>query len=97
MSNRGRQILVYFLGSILLAESPITQSQTDTTPQESDNFGEFSFDDEFFELSFDDNSKQNEYSWKDDFTVRVSQLLFGQINNHQVEPIPGYKLSLIHI
>ena len=91
MSNRGRQILVYFLGSILLAESPITQSQTDTTPQESDNFGEFSFDDEFFELSFDDNSKQNEYSWKDDFTVRVSQLLFGQINNHQVEPIPGYK------
>ncbi len=50
------------------------------------------FDDELFGNVFgDDETAGEEPSWLDDFTVRISQQLFGQINRHTVELAPGFR------
>ncbi len=48
----------------------------------------FAFDDDIFGGTFDGES-DSAASWLDNFTVKVSQQFFGQVNNHSVELIPG--------
>jgi hypothetical protein len=54
--------------------------------------GDFTFDDDLFGAAFDEDSSANSSSWLDDFTVKISQQLSGQINNHGVEIAPGFSL-----
>ena len=48
------------------------------------------FDGEFLDLDFDEFDE--EPSWRDNFVIRVSHQIFGQVNSHQVEPIPDFKI-----
>lgn len=41
-----------------------------------------------FAGAFDEEEEQE--SWLDDFTVRISQQVFGQVNRHSVDLIPGF-------
>ncbi len=45
---------------------------------------DFGFDDDIFAGAFDENTDV-EPSWLDDFTVRISQQVSGQINNHTLD------------
>ena len=47
------------------------------------------FDDSIFGGAFDENTENSE-SWLDHFTVRLTQQLFGQVNNHTVDLAPGF-------
>jgi hypothetical protein len=49
---------------------------------------EFTFDESVFADAFLQES-DDVGSWRDGFTVRITQQLFGQINNHHSEPLPG--------
>jgi len=53
---------------------------------------DFSFDDELFAGAFDDDANSDSASWLDNFTIRVSQQLSGQINSHSVPIAPGFSL-----
>jgi len=78
--------------SLLLALNPAT-AQDDVLLLDDD----VQFDDEFefdlFSDAFDEDSSANPSSWLDDFTVKISQQLSGQINSHGVELAPGFSLS----
>ena len=54
--------------------------------------GDFTFDDDLFGGAFDKNSSANTRSWLDDFTIKISQQLSGQTNNHGVEIAPGFSI-----
>lgn len=54
--------------------------------------GDFTFDDELFGAAFDEDSSANSNSWLDDFTIKISQQVSGQINNHGIEIAPGFSL-----
>jgi hypothetical protein len=54
--------------------------------------GDFAFDDDLFSSAFDEDSSANTSSWLDDFTIKISQQVSGQINNHGVEIAPGFSL-----
>ena len=51
---------------------------------------ELAIDDDIFGNVFDEDTSSTTFSWFEGFTVRVSQQLFGQVNNHSVEPLPGF-------
>ena len=51
---------------------------------------ELAIDDDIFGNVFDEDTSSTTSSWFEDFTVRVSQQFFGQVNNHSVEPLPGF-------
>ena len=51
---------------------------------------ELAIDDDIFGNVFDEDTSSTTSSWFEGFTVRVSQQLFGQVNNHSVEPLPGF-------
>ena len=80
-------------GLILIFVTPIALSQQEEEP----NLGgedllsdEIIFDDNLFGNVFDESPNNNEESWLEGFTVRVSQQFYGQVNNHSVEPSPGF-------
>ena len=80
-------------GLILIFVTPIALSQQEEEP----NLGgedllsdEIIFDDNLFGNVFDESPNNNEESWLEGFTVRVSQQFYGQVNNHSVEPLPGF-------
>jgi hypothetical protein len=50
------------------------------------------FNDDLFGHVFGDTEDTKKASWLDGFTVRLSQQLFWQVNNHSVEPIPGLRI-----
>lgn len=52
--------------------------------------GDFAFDDDLFGGDFEFDQGESAVSWLDDFTVRLTQQIFGQVNNHSIEPIPGF-------
>lgn len=54
--------------------------------------GDFAFDDDLFGAAFDEDSSANTSSWLDDFTIKISQQLSGQINSHGVDIAPGFTL-----
>lgn len=51
---------------------------------------DFTFDDDIFGGDFEFEEGESESSWLDDFTFRLTQQIYGQVNNHSVEPIPGF-------
>ena len=51
---------------------------------------ELAIDDDIFGNVFDEDTSSTTSSWFEGFTVRVSQQFFGQVNNHSVEPLPGF-------
>lgn len=80
-------------GLILIFVAPIALSQQEEEP----NLGgedllsdEIIFDDNLFGDVFDESPNNNEGSWLEGFTVRVTQQFYGQVNNHSVEPLPGF-------
>ncbi len=82
-----------FLASIgaagLLPLSALAQPADDPAP--ADEFElDLGFDDELFADAFEDDEDEREESWLDDFTVRISQQVFGQVNRHTLELLPGF-------
>ncbi|MBT3532076.1 MAG: hypothetical protein HOF74_08305 [Gammaproteobacteria bacterium] len=55
------------------------------------NDDSFNFDDDLFGDAFDEESADDE-SWLDNFTIKVSQQIFGQVNNHSTELLPGFSI-----
>ncbi len=51
---------------------------------------DFSFDDDLFGNAFANDDGANSASWLDDFTIKISQQFFGQVNNHSVDLAPGF-------
>lgn len=49
----------------------------------------FGFDDGLFASAFDEDSSSEE-SWLDNFTIKLSQQFFGQVNNHSTELFPDF-------
>ena len=47
------------------------------------------FDDSIFGGVFEDDAEDTS-SWLDNFTIRISQQFFGQVNNHSVDLAPGF-------
>jgi len=47
------------------------------------------FEEDLFADAFDEEVE--EASWLDDFTVRISQQVYGQVNRHSVELAPGFR------
>lgn len=54
--------------------------------------GDFTFDDDLFGAAFDEDSSASSSSWLDNFTIKISQQLSGQLNNHGVDIAPGFSL-----
>ena len=79
---------------LLSAQAGIAQQDDPLVLDDDVSFdGNFSFDDGLFLDAFNEDSDSRIESWLDDFTVRISQQLFGQVNNHSVEPFPGFTFS----
>ena len=51
---------------------------------------EIIFDDNLFDSVFDEQPNDGPDSWLEGFTFSVSQQFYGQVNNHSVEPLPGF-------
>ena len=76
----------------LLISTHSTEAQQTDPPVVQDDVSfdtDFSFDDAIFGDIFNDESSSTE-SWLDDFTIKISQQFSGQVNNHSVEPFPGF-------
>ena len=64
--------------------------QATDEPAPADEFElDLGFDDDLFAGAFVEEEAEQE-SWLDDFTVRISQQVFGQINRHTVNLFPGF-------
>ena len=85
--------IVASLGLQLLFTAFSAQAQQNNDPLVlDDNLDfepDFGFEEDLFATAFDEESSTTD-SWLDDFTIRISQQFFGQVNNHSVEPIPGF-------
>jgi len=51
---------------------------------------ELAIDDDIFGNVFDEDTSSTTSSWFEGFTVRINQQFSGQVNNHAVEPFPGF-------
>lgn len=54
---------------------------------------DFSFDDDLFASAFDEDESSSSNSWLDDFTIKISQQLSAQTNNHGVDIAPDDSFS----
>ena len=73
--------------------TPIANSQMDERPKVRDEAlasDEIILEDNLFDNVFDEQPSNSSDSWLDDFTFSVSQQFYGQVNNHSVEPQPGF-------
>jgi hypothetical protein len=89
-----KRLFLYPFAMLLLLLATMVAGQG-TKPEDpaGDPFGdELNFDDDLFGDAFDSPETTKEPSWLDGFTVRLSQQLFWQVNNHSVEPIPGLRI-----
>jgi hypothetical protein len=94
----------YSLAMLLLALAPVAAGQmapTEGSGTQQSNDDVFSdelifegdlFNDDLFGDAFDGTEDSKEASWLDGFTLRLSQQLFWQVNNHSVEPLPGLRI-----
>lgn len=76
-----------------LTVTDISSAQDDATLGLDDNLsfdGDFTFDDDLFGGDFEFEESESQSSILDDFTFRLTQQIYGQINSHSVEPIPGF-------
>jgi len=79
--------------AISLAVTGISSGQEDASQELDDNLsfdGDFTFDDDLFGGGFEFEESEPENAWLNNFTIRLTQQIYGQVNNHSVEPIPGY-------
>ena len=81
----GTGLLVLLSATTLSAQPPEDEPLILDPDVTFDN--DFGFDDDLFN-AFEETGESAE-SWLDDFTVRISQQFFGQVNNHSVEPASG--------
>jgi len=88
MIIRNGLLILTLLSQITLAQQASEQSSEDDV-----FLGELSLDDDLFADAFALKEDTNVDSWRDGLTIRLSQQLSGQVNNHTVEPIEGYLLS----
>ena len=51
---------------------------------------ELTIDDDIFGNVFDEDTSSTTSSWFEGFTVLINQQFSGQVNNHAVEPFPGF-------
>ena len=80
-------------GLILMFVAPVAQSQQEEQPNQEDEdllSGDIIFDDDLFGNVFDEQTNSDTNSWLEGFTVQIRQQFYGQVNNHSVEPIPGF-------
>ena len=79
----------YFLGSLLLLGLPVHAQQDEPLVLDPDvSFdpgADFGFDDDIFGAAFDESTETETDSWFDDFTIRISQQIAGQANNHAID------------
>ena len=66
-------------------------SNSDQTESDNQLLSDLTFDEDFLDFN-DDEFDEKLSSWQDNFVIRVSHQVFGQINSHQVEPIPDLKI-----
>lgn len=80
-------------GVILMFVAPIAYSQQNQQSNLEDEAilsDEIVFDDNLFDSVFDEQPNDGPDSWLEGFTFSVSQQFYGQVNNHSVEPLPGF-------
>ena len=80
-------------GVILMFVAPIAYSQQNEQSNPEDEAvlsDEIIFDDNLFDSVFDEQPNDSPDSWLEGFTFSVSQQFYGQVNNHSVEPLPGF-------
>ena len=80
-------------GVILMFVAPIAYSQQNEQSNLEDEAvlsDEIIFDDNLFDSVFDEQPNDSPNSWLEGFTFSVSQQFYGQVNNHSVEPLPGF-------
>lgn len=80
-------------GVILMFVAPIAYSQQNQQSNLEDEAilsDEIVFDDNLFDSVFDEQPNDSPDSWLEGFTFSVSQQFYGQVNNHSVEPLPGF-------
>ena len=80
-------------GVILMFVAPIAYSQQNEQSNPEDEAvlsDEIIFDDNLFDSVFDEQPNDGPDSWLEGFTFSVSQQFYGQVNNHSVEPLPGF-------
>ncbi len=97
-----RRLLAYFLISLLLSPAHAGGQPADeddrpaaaSAPPPVEEFQlDLGFDEELFADAFGEDEAEREQSWLDDFTVRVSQQVFGQVNRHGLQLAPGFALA----
>jgi hypothetical protein len=83
--------LSVLLGVVLFLISPFILAQADQPLLDDDiQFdADFDFDDSIFGGAFEDEEASAD-SWLDNFTIKVSQQFFGQVNSHGVDLAPGF-------
>ena len=80
-------------GVILMFVAPIAYSQQNEQSNLEDEAvlsDEIIFDDNLLDSVFDEQPNDSPDSWLEGFTFSVSQQFYGQVNNHSVEPLPGF-------
>ena len=80
-------------GLILMFVAPIAYSQQNEQSNLEDEAllsDEIIFDDNLFDSVFDEQPNNGPDSWLEGFTFSVSQQFYGQVNNHSVDPLPGF-------
>ena len=78
---------------MLMFVAPIAYSQQNEQSNLEDEAllsDEIIFDDNLFDSVFDEQPNNGPNSWLEGFTFSVSQQFYGQVNNHSVEPLPGF-------
>ena len=78
----------YVLGILLLHQGALGQQAVSEIPNDQNTLDDFSFEEDLFEDAFNEPDVSTK-SWRDGFTVLVSQQFFGQVSRHAVEPLPG--------
>ena len=78
----------YVLGILLLHQGALGQQTVSEIPNDQNTLDDFSFEDDLFEDAFNEPEVSTK-SWRDGFTVLLSQQFFGQVSRHAVEPLPG--------
>ena len=83
-------VLLLPTGAFAQPADELEQSADDTVQPADDFELDLGFDDDLFAGAFDDDEEEQEESWLDDFSVRISQQVFGQVNRHTIDLFPGF-------
>ncbi len=84
---------IFCVQLMLIAQQSISQDDVQVLNDDVQLGIDFNFDDSAIFANAFDESITNTDSWLDDFTVKISQQFFGQVNNHQIEIAPDFSIS----